>query len=88
MSLSRLLWTLLLLTYLRLLLAELKAFEKSRKTRDPETGESLDGVRWRYKISQAVWASRFEATGGRMLQVDDELIRINPRKPRKTPVEK
>ena len=57
-------------------LQELAAFEKSRRTKDPATGESLDEVRMRYKISQATWASRFMAEKGRRLRVEDELIRI------------
>jgi hypothetical protein len=58
------------------LLAQLAKFEQTRTTRDPETGESLDDVRARYKISQAVWASRYEKAKGRQLRVEDELIRI------------
>jgi hypothetical protein len=58
------------------LLRELTAFEKSRRTVDPATGESLDEVRLRYKISQAAWASRYMAEQGRRLRVEDEMIRM------------
>jgi hypothetical protein len=58
------------------LIIELDRFEKSRATADPETGESTDATRLRYKISQAVWASRYESTGGRRLKADDQLIRV------------
>lgn len=56
-------------------LIELHAFERSRMCRDPESGEALDEERTRYKLSQAVWASRYGFTRGRKLQVEDELIR-------------
>jgi hypothetical protein len=57
-------------------LKELVEFEKSRSTRDPATGKSTDELRVRYKLSQAVWASRYEVTHGRKLQANDELIRV------------
>jgi len=59
------------------LLVSLEAFEKSRHTRDPKTGESTDDLRVRFKISQAAWASRFMKERGRRLRVEDELIRID-----------
>jgi len=64
-------------------LKELVAFEKSRSTRDPETRQSTDESRVRYKLSQAVWASRYEVTHGRRLQARDELIRVEvkPKRP-------
>jgi hypothetical protein len=58
-------------------LQELARFEKSRSTVDPATGESVDDVRLRYKISQATWASRFMAEKGRRLRVEDDLIRVD-----------
>jgi hypothetical protein len=57
------------------LLVELEAFEESRSCRDPESGAALDELRARYRLSQAVWASRYGFTRGRKLQVEDELIR-------------
>lgn len=60
------------------LLRELEAFEGSRATRDPETGESLDETRTDYKLSQAVWSSRYESSGGRRATAEDELIRWRP----------
>lgn len=58
-------------------LKQVGRFERSRSTRDPETGESLDAERHRFKLSQAVWASRYELTGGRGgLRLQDELIRV------------
>ena len=59
------------------LLKELQAFERSRSSKDPETGEPNDDARLRWKLSQAAWASRFEAAQGRRLQVEDDLIRID-----------
>jgi hypothetical protein len=59
------------------LLVELDAFEKSRRTADPATGASLDDRRFRYKISQAAWASRFMKEKGRRLRVEDETIRVD-----------
>ena len=41
------------------LLKELGLFEGTRSTVDLQTGESLDEVRFRYKVSQAAWAARF-----------------------------
>jgi len=58
------------------LLVELGTFEDSRSSRDPKTGESSDGRRTRYKISQAAWASRFMAAKGRRLRLEDDLIRV------------
>ena len=58
-------------------LQELEAFERSRASRDPETGAPNDDVRARFKISQAAWASRFEKSQGRRLSVEDELIRVD-----------
>jgi hypothetical protein len=60
------------------LLAELAKFEGERHTVDA-AGKSTDDMRVRYKISQAVWASRYETTKGRVLRSEDELIRIVPR---------
>ena len=40
------------------------------------SGESTDEARVRFKLSQAVWASRYEVTHGRKLQAADELIRV------------
>jgi len=57
-------------------LVELDAFERSRSTRDPETGASTNDTRERYKISQAAWASRFMAAQGRRLRVEDDLINV------------
>jgi len=62
------------------LLLELERFEDSRRTADPQTGESLDEVRFRYKICQAAWAARFEKEQGRRLRVEDDLIRIERKK--------
>ncbi len=59
-----------------LVLEEMSAFERSRGTRDPQTGAATDDVRKRYKISQAVWASRFMAAKGRRLRVEDDLIAV------------
>jgi predicted phosphodiesterase len=59
------------------LLAELQRFEHQRKSRDPRTGEPTDQERLRFKLSQAAWASRYESTRGRRLQVEDELIRVD-----------
>ncbi len=59
------------------LLEELATFEKSRSTRDPKTGEASDAARLRFKISQAAWASRFEASEGRRLRIEDQLIRVD-----------
>jgi len=58
-------------------LQELEKFEKSRKTRELETGRSMDEDRLRFKLSQAAWASRFENSEGRRLRVEDNLIRID-----------
>jgi hypothetical protein len=58
-------------------LAELAAFERSRKTRDPATGQPMEEQRTRYKISQAAWAARFENSRGRQLSAEDELIRVD-----------
>jgi len=58
------------------LLGELALFEHSRSSRDPLTGASSDPERVRFKISQAAWASRFESSRGRLLRVEDELIRV------------
>jgi Calcineurin-like phosphoesterase len=58
-------------------LMELERFEKTRSTRDPKTGESTDEERYRFKLSQAVWASRYELAGGRgSLRPQEELIRV------------
>jgi hypothetical protein len=58
-------------------LMELERFEKTRSTRDPRTGESTAEERHRFKLSQAVWAARYELTGGRgSLRLQDELIRV------------
>ncbi len=62
------------------LLKDLARFEKSRRTADPQTGASLDETRFRYKISQAAWAARFEQEKGRRLRVEDSLIRIEKKK--------
>jgi len=51
------------------LLEQLSVFERSRTTSD-------DAARARFKISQAAWASRFEASRGRRLRVEDDLIRV------------
>lgn len=51
------------------LLQELAAFERGRVTSD-------DAARARFKVSQAAWASRFEAARGRRLRVEDDLIRV------------
>ena len=58
------------------LLLQLESFEKSRATKDPDSGASTDAERVRFKLSQAVWASRFEVTHGRKLRPEDELIRV------------
>jgi hypothetical protein len=58
------------------MIIELDGFENSRSTVDPGTGESADEVRIRYKISQAVWASRYENSAGRRLTTSDELVRV------------
>ncbi len=58
-------------------LIELEAFERSRSSWDVSTGESTDEMRTRYKISQAAWASRFEKSKGRLLRLEDELIRVD-----------
>jgi hypothetical protein len=57
-------------------LQELAAFERGRTTAD-------DDARARFKISQAAWAARFEASRGRRLRVEDDLIRVRakPRPP-------
>lgn len=55
---------------------ELARFEKTRSSRDPQTGRSTDDDRARFKLSQAVWASRYEYTSGRRLRPDDDLIRV------------
>ncbi len=58
-------------------LMDLERFEKTRSTRNPKTGEPTDEERYRFKISQAVWASRYELEGGRgSLRVQDDLIRV------------
>jgi len=59
------------------LLAELGAFERSRHTLDKRTGLPGDDARLRYKLSQAAWASRFEAEGGRTLRIEDQVIRVD-----------
>jgi hypothetical protein len=59
-------------------LKELDAFERGRRTGDPQSGDSTDAARVRYKLSQAAWASRFERAQGRRLQVEDDLIRVAP----------
>lgn len=61
------------------LLVELRRFERSRTTRDPESGAPLDELRANYRLSQAVWASRYGFTQGRTLQAGDELIRARSR---------
>ncbi len=58
------------------LLVTLAEFERSRRTRDPETGASSDEARARFKLSAAAWASRFMYSKGRRLEVEDELIRV------------
>ena len=58
------------------LLMDLEPFERGRRTADPATGRSTDEDRRRFRLSQAVWASRYEVTSGRGLSPDDELIRI------------
>ncbi len=58
-------------------LMELERFEDTRSTLDPKTGEPTDEERLRFKLSQAVWASRYELAGGRgSLRLQDELIRV------------
>ncbi|MCB9881840.1 MAG: metallophosphoesterase [Planctomycetes bacterium] len=57
------------------LMQELARFERTRTTRDA-TGASSDAARARFKISQAVWASRFERPNARTLSPEDDLIRI------------
>ena len=59
------------------LLAELQAFERSRRCLDRRTGLPGDDARLRYKLSQAAWASRFEAERGRSLRIEDEVIRVD-----------
>ena len=59
------------------MIIELDGFENSRSTVDPGTGESADEERIRYKISQAVWASRYEHSAGRRLTISDELVRVH-----------
>lgn len=61
------------------LLKQLADFEGSRTTEDPASGAPLDELRTRYKLSQAVWASRYGFMQGRTLQATDELIRARPR---------
>ena len=61
-------------------LKELAFFEDTRHTVDLKTGESLDDVRFRYKLCQAAWAARFEKEKGRRLRVEDDLIRIQKKK--------
>ena len=58
-------------------LEELELFERTRRTSDPSSGESLDDERARVKISQAAWASRFESSQGRRLRLEDDLIRVD-----------
>ena len=58
------------------LLVELDRWEHSRSSRDPESGESTDDERFRFKVCQAAWASRYENAQGRRLSVEDELIRV------------
>ena len=57
-------------------LGQLSAFERTRKTRNPRTGEPLDAARVRFKLSQAGWSARYESSSGRRLRVEDDLIRI------------
>jgi len=66
-------------------LAELEKFERSRKTKDPKTGRSLDQPRVHFKISQAAWASRFEAAEGRRLRIEDELVEVDWKRDIKLP---
>lgn len=61
------------------LLAELEPFERTRRSRDPASGASTDDERLRFKLSQAVWASRYEHTRGRSLRPEDELVRVRLR---------
>ncbi|HEU4420345.1 MAG TPA: metallophosphoesterase family protein [Planctomycetota bacterium] len=58
------------------LLAELAEFERTRRSCNA-AGEATDAARGRYKLSQAAWAARYESAQGRLLQVEDELIRVD-----------
>lgn len=59
------------------LLVELEVFERTRSSWDPTSQTTTDDIRERFKISQAAWASRFEQSRGRLLNVEDELIRVD-----------
>jgi len=58
------------------LLAELAEFERTRRSANAK-GDATDAARGRYKLSQAAWAARYESAQGRLLQVEDELIRVD-----------
>lgn len=61
-------------------LKEMASFERHRASEDPLTGKPNDEARARFKISQAVWGSRYAWSTGRSLRTDDELIRVDWRK--------
>jgi hypothetical protein len=58
------------------LLQELSTFERTRRSRYPDSGKPSDDARAAFKISSAAWASRFEHSSGRHMEVEDELIRV------------
>jgi len=58
------------------LLKQLTLFDRSRTPHDPSTGQTTSDELMRFKICQAVWASRFESTHGRRLTPTDQLIRV------------
>lgn len=67
-----------------LFLKQLARFERTRRSVDPVSSVSTDADRARFKLSQAAWASRFEAAEGRRLNVEDEMIRFDWDKTRKS----
>jgi len=58
------------------LLMQLKDFDESRASYDPETGRDTSDELLKFKVCQAVWASRFESTQGRRLIPSDQLVRV------------
>lgn len=61
-------------------LKEVARFERHRASKDPLTGKPNDDARARFKISQAVWGSRYAYSKGRRLRTEDELIRVDWKK--------
>ncbi len=62
------------------MLKEMELFERHRASKDSLTGKPNDTDRARFKVSQAVWGSRYAFSKGRKLRTEDDLIRVDWRK--------